>query len=933
MHVRLLGPVDVVVNGEPRAVHGLRRQAVLATLALRHGETVSIDHLVDAVWGDAAPSTARNTLQSHVCYLRSVFGDRDVIRAQPPGYLLNVRDGTDALQAERLLREARLSADAAQRARLLTAVSALWRGPPLAGLAGAAGLAWLDRQAGRLGLLRDEVGRAKTEARLAAGEHQDLIPELEQRAAGRPLDEQIQAQLMLALYRSGRQADALTVYRRLRRVLAGELGVDPGQPVRDLEVAILRQDPALDLPDQRASATGPPVPAQLPPVPAFAGRRAELARLDALLLPSPHARAGAPANVAITVLSGTAGAGKTALALHWSHRASAEFPDGQLFVNLQGFGPAGTALEPADAVRGFLEALGVPQARIPADLPARTGLYRSLLAGRHLLVVLDNARDAGQVRPLLPGAPGCAAIITSRSQLAGLAATEGASHLILDLLTPADGRELLVSRLGRDRVAREPAAVTSIIDRCARLPLALTITAARAMTVRNFPLAAIAAELGDATRALDPFHGGDAATDVRSVFSWSYRALSPAAARLFRLLGLHPGPVISLPAAASLGEIETGQARLLLAELSRAHLMAELAPGLFAFHDLLRAYAAEQARAVDSEPAGDAAVRRLLGYYLDTAYAAAMLIEPHMDPLDLQAAGPGTVPAEPGTEQDALSWFAAERAGLLAAVRFAGDAGLARPAWQLAWCACAYLLRRGLWDDNMLAQEAALTAARRAGDAAGEAHALHGLALGYARSGRFGEAAPLLARALDVYGSTGDQVGQARIHNSLTWIAEHEERLADALGHATRALAIYRAAGHRAGEGMVLNDVGFCHARLGNYRQAREYCEQGLAMARQGGERNWEAAALDSLGLVYHGLGDQSRAVASYEQAAALYRELGDPFNEADTLVSLGDIESRAGDTESARKAWSQAALIFDEIGHPDGDEVRARLARAEARN
>jgi tetratricopeptide (TPR) repeat protein len=630
------------------------------------------------------------------------------------------------------------------------------------------------------------------------------------------------------------------------------------------------------------------------------------------------------------VLSGTAGVGKTALALHWAHRASPEFPDGQLFVNLHGFGPAGTALEPADALRGFLEALGVPQARIPADLAARAGLYRSLLTGKQVLVVLDNARDAGQVRPLLPGAPRCAAIITSRSQLAGLAATEGASHLTLDLLTPADGRELLVSRLGGNRVAREPAAVTSIIDRCARLPLALTITAARATTAPNFSLAAIAAELGDASRALDPFQGGDAATDVRSVFSWSYRALSPGAARLFRLLGLHPGPAISVPAAASLGEIETGQARLLLAELSRAHLVAEFAPGSFAFHDLLRAYAAEQAGAVDSQPVRDAAARRLLDHYLTTAYGAAMLIEPHMDPLDIHAAGAGVVPAPLTTAQDALSWFAAERAGLLAAVRLAGDTGPARYAWQLAWCACAFLLRRGLWDDNVLAQEAGLTAARRVRDASGEAHTLHGLALGYARSGRFGEATPRLERALSLYRSTGDRVGQARIHNSLTWIAEHEERLADALVHATRALEIYRAAGHRAGEGMVLNDLGFCHARLGNYRQAREYCEQGLAMARQGGERNWEAAALDSLGLVYHGLGDQRRAVACYEQAAALYRELGDRFNEADTLVSLGDIERRVRDIESARKAWSQAALIFDEIGHPEGDEVRAKLARAE---
>jgi len=928
MQVRLLGPVDVVVNGEPRPVHGLRRKAVLATLALHQGEAVSLDRLVEAVWGESAPSTARATLQNHVSYLRGVLGSRTAIRAEPPGYLLDLGDGTDAQRAERLLRRGRQFADPADGVRDLKAALALWRGRPLADLAA---LPWLAEQAEHLDLLRVEIMRAFSAARLAAGEHRELVPELEQMAAERLLDEQIQAQLMLALYRSGRQADALAIYQRMRRALAEELGVDPGKSVRALELAILRQDPVLDLPARPArspgAATWAPVPAQLPAaVPAFAGRRAELASLDALLPPAPDGNSARPAAVTVAVLSGTAGVGKTALAVHWAQRVSAQFPDGQLYANLQGFDPAGAALEPGDAIRGFLEALGVPAARMPADLAARAGLYRSMLAAKRVLVVLDNARDAGQVRPLLPGSPGCVAVVTSRDDLAGLVATECAWPLTLDLLTIADARDLLIRRLGPARVAREPAAVDDIIAGCARLPLALTVASARAATAPRFPLAVIATELREASRALDPFQADDSVTDVRSVFSWSYRALTADAASLFRLLGLHPGPDISLAAAASLAGIGPERARRLLAELTRAHLLAEHAPGRYSFHDLLRAYAAEQAQACDGQPVRRAAVHRVLDHYLRTAYSAALLIDPQMDPLTLSPARPGVVLAEPDTAEAAMSWFTAEHTGLLAAVALAAETRLAGHAWQLAWTLSTFLLRHGSWADNALAQQAGLAAARRAGDVSGAAHALHGLALGQARSGRFTDAIPSFERALAQFETIGDHVSQARIYSSLTWIAERQERLADALGHAVRALELYRACGHRPGQAMVLNDIGFCHARLGHDQDALSYCEQGLAAVRELGERSWEAAAWDSLGLIHHQLGHQQRAVGCYEQAIGLYRDLADRFNEADSLVRLGDIQHGAGDTETARRTWAQALRVFDEIGHPDGDEVMTRL-------
>lgn len=932
MQVRLLGPVDVVVAGEPRPVSGLRRKAVLAALALHSSEVVSTGRLVDVVWGETAPPSAATTLQNHVSYLRRILGAKTAIRARPPGYVLDLgEDGTDVQVAERLLRRGRQSADPVRAARYLEAALALWRGLPLADLTG---LSWLEEQAEQLDLLCLQVKRAWFEARLAAGEHAALVPDLEQMVAGRPLDEQLQAQLMLAQYRSGQQADALATYHRLRHALDAELGIYPSPALRHLEAAILRQDLALDAPAPAAAlalaAPGVPVPAQLPPaVPVFAGRGAELASLDALLPAPAETGAPRPAAVVISALLGTAGVGKTALAVHWAHRVSARFPDGQLYVNLQGFDPGEAALAAGEALRGFLEAFGVPAVRIPADLPARAGLYRSVLAGQRVLVVLDNARDVEQVRPLLPGSPGCLAIVTSRNHLTSLVATEGAHAVTLDLLSAADARDLLTRRLGSARVASEPVAVDDIIAGCARLPLALTIAAARAARCPGFPLAVFATELRQAAHTLDPFQAGDLGTDVRAVFSWSYRGIGIDAARMFRLLGLHPTPEFAVAAAASLAAIPPDAARAQLSELTRAHLLAEHLPGRYAFHDLLRAYATEQAHARENQDTRDAAVQRLLDHYLHTAHSAAMLMEPHLDPLPLIPPLPGVIAGAPATVEEAMSWFTAEHAALLAAVHQAASAGYGTYAWQLAWTLSTPLLRRGSWKDNAQAQHAALGAARRGGDAAGEAHARNGLALGYARSGRFRDAFPQFQHALRQFEAIGDRIGQARIHNSLTWLSEEEQRPGDALSHALRALDLYRAAEHRPGQAMVLNDIGYCHALLGHYQQAITYCEQALDAVRAVGERNWEAATWDSLGYIHDQLGDLERSVACYERAIDLYRQLTDHFNEADTLDHLGDARHRAGDIEAARATWARAVGIFDEIDHPDGDRVRAKLGPA----
>jgi DNA-binding SARP family transcriptional activator len=930
VQVRLLGPVDVLVDGEARPVPGLRRKAVLATLALRGGEIVSTDRLVDAVWGEVAPQTALNTLQRHVSYLRGVLRSKAAIVAQPPGYRLDLgHAGTDVLLAERLLREGTQCDDPRQGAGKLRQALTLWRGRPLADVTG---LAWREEQAGRLDLLGQQIRRALLTARLASGEYLHLVPELEQMVADYPLDEQVHAQLMVALYRCGRQADALSAYQRLRSTLAEELGIDPSQDLRELETAILRQDPSLDAPAPagtlRPSAPIAPVPAQLPPaVAAFAGRGAELQSLDTILSQVALASARDGAEVTITAISGTAGVGKTALAVHWAHRAAARFPDGQLYADLRGFDPAGPAVEPGQALRGFLDAFGVPPERIPASLDNQAALYRSLLAAKRVLVVLDNARDAEQVRALLPGSPGCLAIVTSRDRLTGLIARQGARPLSLDVLTQAEARELLTRRLGTARVTSEPDAVEDIIARCARLPLALTVAAARAATNPGFPLAVVAAELREAARILDPLGDADAATDVRAVFSWSYCALSSAAARLFRLLGLHPDADITIATAASLAGIAPDGVRGLLAELTRGHLLAEHRPGRYAFHDLLRAYAAEQAHVHDDDDARQAAVRRLLDHCLHTAHSAATLIDPYFAPVAPPPPRPGVALGEPATAEEALTWFTAERALLLAAGSLAAQAGSAAHAWQLAWALSTFLLRRGLWSNHATACAIGLDAARRAGDTAGEAHALLLLALGYLRSGRARDAAPRLHQALRLLETIGGyHRSEMTAHSSLLWIAEQQERYADMLSHAEQVFELSRAAGDQALEVMSLNDVGYAHALLGNYRRAITYCERALAGSQEAGERCWESATWDSLGYIYRQLGNHRRAIACYERSLDLCRELADRLNEAITLDHLGDAHRGIGDLDAARWAWTQALRTFDDIDYPQGDQVRAKL-------
>jgi tetratricopeptide (TPR) repeat protein/DNA-binding XRE family transcriptional regulator len=689
---------------------------------------------------------------------------------------------------------------------------------------------------------------------------------------------------------------------------------------RDRFLAFASTDSPGDVSDKPSSGS---TPAQLPlDVRGFTGRVAQLDVLDTIA----SAAQGQSAAVVVTALSGTAGVGKTALAVHWAHRGRHRFPDGQLYVNLRGFDPAGP-VAPAEAVRRFLDALDVEPQRVPVDLDAQAALYRSRLAGKRMLVVLDNARDPDQVRPLLPGVSGCMALITSRNQLAGLVAAEGAYQLPLDLLTVDEARDLLARRIGADRVAAEPGAVDEIIERCARLPLALAVVAARATVHPQPALATLATQLRDAHDRLDALTTGDApATDIRAVFSWSLRSLSPDAARLFRLLGLHPGPDISTPAAASLAALAPARVRPLLAELARAHLIVEHTPGRYSFHDLLGAYAAEQAHTAEPDDERHAAIHRLLDHYLHSAYAAAMLVYPHQDPVVLTPSQPGVVAETVADDQQAVNWFTTERAVLLAAVDRAASAGFDRHAWQLAWTLGTYLDRRGLWHDWVTIQRTALSAARRLGDGSAQARMHRDLANAYTSLGRLDDAHAELLQALDLYGAAGDQVGQGHTLNNLAWVRERQGRYAEGLDHARQAYDLAVATGLRRGQARALTNIGWFHAQLGDHEEALTACQQALAVFQELGNRAGEAATWDSLGYIHRQLGHHAQAVRCYRHALDLYRNLGDRYNEATTLTNLGDTQHAAGDVDATHQSWQQALHILDDLDHPDAGTVRTKL-------
>lgn len=673
-----------------------------------------------------------------------------------------------------------------------------------------------------------------------------------------------------------------------------------------------------------AGAAPPPPPAPvaaprlLPPDPRhFAGRSRELAQARRLL-----------AGGAVLV-TGPAGVGKTTFAIRLGHAAAGRFPDGQLYLDLRGFDPSGSAVPPAEAVRVLLDALGVPADRVPSTLDAQLTLYRGLLQGRQVLVVLDNARDTAQVAPLLPGTAGCAAVVTSRDQLTGLVVTGAADPLPLDLPPADDARDLLTLRLGQPRVRAEPAAVEQIVAACARLPLALAIVAARAAANPRFPLSALASELRAAQGGLEPFTGGDPAADMRAVFSWSYRLLAPDDARLFRLLSVHAGPDITAPAAASLTGSAAATAGRGLAALARAHLLTEAAPGRYAMHDLMRGYATELA-ATDPPDQLSAATRRVLDHYLHTAYVADRLIDPEpvLPPAEPVPPAEGVTPEPLAGPDAAAAWLAVMRDVLVLACHSAARAGYDDHAWRLSRAIASHLDTTGHWHSLIATQRVALAAAERLGDAAAEASAHQALAGAYARLGDGDAAYEHYERALERYAEVGDQLGEAHVHRGLGGLCHRDGRYDEAFEHNQRALNRYEKLEHRNGQAMTLNNAGWLHARRGAYERALADCRQALALLQETGDRHAEAATWDSLGYIHRHLGQAERAADCYQRAIDLYHGLGDRYNEADTLRNLADLHEGTAQHSAAAGAWRAALRILEELHHPEAQEARERLRR-----
>lgn len=927
----LLGPLSVEAGSTPISVSAKQQRVLLAALLLNAPGVVSVEVLAELVWDGRPPTRYRAALHTAVQRLRATlgFGNAGLIRTIPPGYTIEVGAGDfDVFRFEALADRGRTAAadgDWITAADLLRQALALWRGDALADITART---LHQRYGDALSEQRLQVLTARIEADLRLGRHEELIGELTRLIAEHRLWERFYGQLMLALYRAGRVSDALAVYQRLRRTLADELGTDPAPEVQVLHRQILqseRLDPGREPAEEPSGApvAAPLVPAQLPAGPRhFVGRARELKALDALL---DRRVAGRPGTVTVAAIDGSAGVGKTAFALHWAHQAASRFPDGQLYVNLRGFDPTGQPLRPSDALRTFFAALDFPPARIPGTLEAQAGLYRSLLAGKRMLVVLDNARDADQVRSLLPASPGCLVLVTSRRRLTGLIATEGAHRLPLDLLSPGEARELLAGQLGAEPVERDPDAAAALVEACARLPLALTIAAAYSACNPQKPLAAIARQLREA--GLNTFATGDPATDIRTVFSWSYATLPAGAQRTFRFLGLHPGPDITLPAAAALTDTDPATVDGHLEHLVQAQLLTEEAPGRYAFHDLLRAYATEQARARDNPIDWHGALRRIFDFYLCTAREAQSMLRPSIDCLVPPSPPRPDVVPEPFTDtRQAWAWFEAEHKVLLGVVTMAARTGFDVHTWQVAWTLVTFFERRGHWHDLAVVQRTALDTAQRSGDLAGQAHAHHMLGRLYARRGDHEKAGDHFGASLEQFRQLGDVVGQALGHHTFAEVHERAGRDRKAVAHAEQALELFSSAGHEIGKAQARSALGWYRSRLGD-RQARQDCEWAVRRLAELGDKPGEAEAWARLGAVHHDAGQYPEAARCFRRAAGLFRQLGARYCEAATLMRLGDAQQATGDRPAARESWRGALSLLDDLGHPDAEQVRERLS------
>jgi DNA-binding SARP family transcriptional activator/Tfp pilus assembly protein PilF len=973
MRFQVLGPICVDADGHQVAISAGRERILLAMLLLHAGRTVSTDQLVDAIWDEEVPHHVRNQLQTCIHRIRRRLDeagrDQQLIVTEPGGYRITMDpEDLDLYEFRRLVGEARaLAAAGNHHDAKVTYRSALdlWRGPAFAGIDSnpiRAAAASLDEE--RIQALEECL-----DTELAAGGAGELVAELTDLVAQHPHRERLHRALMLALYRAGRQADALAAYRHARQLLQDDLGTEPGTDLQELHKAILNRD--ADLGPRRPPAPAPPMPRELPAdVQAFTGREDELARITKVL-----AAVNQPGPVVISAIDGAGGVGKSALALHAAHLVADQFPDGQLYVDLQGATAGLVPLSPLEVLGRFLRALGVPDNEVPDQVDEAAARFRSQVAGRRLLVVLDNAADQAQVRPLLPGTPGCGVLVTSRRSLSGLG---GASPLWLGLLSEAESVALLGRLVGAERVAAEPQAAEEIARCCGYLPLALRIAAARLVDRPTWPMAWLARRLTDTQHRLDELELAD--VGVRAGLAVAHDHLTNsddpvdrAAAEAYSLLGVWDGPQLSVAVAARLLDQPERDTELVLERLVDARLLDTPAPGRYQWHDLLRLYAREEAAARFSEPQRTAAIARLLRFYVATAWHCCTLLRPgDYRPAWIEEHW-RTGGAEPADADAAVAWLETERANLLAAIAQAtATTGLAATVAPLAYALFGFLFdRHHLWD---LAQvnRLALAAARRTGSRAGQASALHDLgvayerlerynhALGcyrrslaireeledhigmgtalqhlgeaYGRLGRYDEALATLRRSLTINRQVGNRTNTA--HNLLTLGMTYVEldRCQEARDCVEQALEISRKVGDPISEERGHNGLGTIYMRLGRYREAHESIQRSLTMSRKAGHRWREAEGLYRLGTIHHAEQQYAEALDCLRQSLAICRELRHRDDEAEVLRETGVTLRSLGRVDEARSHWQEALSILEELRLPAADNVRALLADTDPR-
>ncbi|MGX1853263.1 BTAD domain-containing putative transcriptional regulator [Streptomyces sp. NPDC055299] len=960
----VLGPVRAWRGTTPLAAGSPQQRALLAALLLRGGRTATAPELVDALWGDEPPHAALAALRTYASRLRKALGaDADALVSESGGYAIRPVNGRaldlDHDRAEQYAAEAekaKASGDRGRARELLDSALALWDGEPLAGLAGP----YAETQRTRLDEWRLSLTETRLELILESGRHTDVVSELTALTAAHPLRERLRELLMLALYRSGRQAEALAVYADTRRLLADELGVDPCASLSDLHQRILRADTDLDAPPVTSDGPGTTDqvivrPQQLPATVAdFTGRTTFVCELGAQL-------ATAEGSVmAVSALTGIGGVGKTTLAVHVAHSAREHFPDGQLYVDLQGAGQ--TPSEPEAVLGAFLRSLGTPDSSIPDGLEERSALYRSTLAGRRVLTLLDNARDAAQIRPLLPGTEGCAALITSRARMIDLA---GAHLIDLDVMSPEEAMNLFTRIVGEERVSSERKAVMAVVGACGFLPLAIRIAASRLAARRTWTVSILARKLADERRRLDELRAGDLA--VKATFELGYGQLEPQQARAFRLLGLAEGPDISLAAAAAILDLDADAAEELLESLVDTSLLESAAPGRYRYHDLVRLYARDCAER-DEQPPSErtAALSRLLDFYSATAANMYVLERPGDRLVDHMEAT--TFPGLEFTDRTtALEWLFSEAGCLLACARQCGGPATLRRAVDLI------LLTKDLAESgaDALQYEQAnislLAAAQEAGDQ--HAQARSHTALTYVRTlaGRLDEADENAKSAMLLGMAAEDPFSSSYAPNDRAIIANSQRRHDDAEAYLRQALTAFRADRNWQSEASALCNLSRVHLDTGRVGSAIQLAEEGIAIYRRVGAKRRLANGMYALALAYtranrlveaaEQLGaalaifQDSRqrfwegmtnfrlaeldlaarrpaAAANHaEQALAALRGIGGESRRASVLTTLGRALNDIGHTDRARVCWQEALAMFERVGSPDSTTVEALLA------